>query len=260
MAFALQTPMSSSLSFKSHTADARPFLDPRTAPVSRGMRMAVVPMAKGPSLKPKTNIAKSNFDKNSKEVTPFQSAFTRQREIWAGRTAMTGFFCACIGELITGKGALGQLQLETRLPQNVINWGVFAIVAFNFVTALNPFGPTFDDDNQQDVKKRPRGPTQKAMDPVSRPTEYLGTSKGFGFTKKNELFVGRVAMLGFASELLGEVFTKGKGPFGQLGVPLGQPLNSEYAGVALAVWVGFFLFAAIGFGNFGQQEGNEEIY
>ena len=44
-------------------------------------------------------------------------------------------------------------------------------------------------------------------------------------------------MQGFASELLGEVFTKGKGPFGQIGVPLGQPLNSEYAGVALAVWV-----------------------
>ena len=43
-------------------------------------------------------------------------------------TAVTGFLCACIGELITGKGALGQLQLETRLPQNVINWGVFAIV------------------------------------------------------------------------------------------------------------------------------------
>ena len=42
---------------------------------------------------------------------------------------------------------------------------------------------------------------------------------------------------GFASELLGEVFTKGKGPFGQIGVPLGQPLNAEYAGVALAVWV-----------------------
>ena len=67
--------------------------------------------------------------------------------------------------------------------------------AFNFATALNPFGPTFDDDNQQDVKKRPRGPTQKAMDPVSNPQGYLGISKGFGFTKKNELFVGRVAML-----------------------------------------------------------------
>ena len=44
-------------------------------------------------------------------------------------------------------------------------------------------------------------------------------------------------MQGFASELLGEIFTKGKGPFGQIGIPLGQPLNSEYAGVALAVWV-----------------------
>jgi hypothetical protein len=25
--------------------------------------------------------------------------------------------------------------------------------------------------------------------------EFFGTSKGFGFTKKNELFVGRTAML-----------------------------------------------------------------
>ena len=69
------------------------------------------------------------------------------------------------------------------------------VQAFNFVTALNPFSPTFDEDNQRDVKKRPRGPTQKAMDPVSRPQEYLGTSGGFGFTKKNELLVGRIAML-----------------------------------------------------------------
>lgn len=37
--------------------------------------------------------------------------------------------------------------------------------AFNFITALNPFGPTFDEDNQADVRKRPAGPTQKAMDP-----------------------------------------------------------------------------------------------
>ena len=130
------------------------------------------------------------------------------------------------------------------------------VQAFNFITALNPFGPTFDEDNQADVRKRPAGPTQKAMDP-SKPAvrpqcssshmsavantftcistvftyacvyalhniphawlggnlllfcyvsevndtisfmvqEYFGTSKAFGFTKKNELFVGRVAML-----------------------------------------------------------------
>lgn len=42
--------------------------------------------------------------------------------------AVTGFFSAVVGELLTGRGALGQLQLETRLPQNVINWAVFGIV------------------------------------------------------------------------------------------------------------------------------------
>ncbi len=64
---------------------------------------------------------------------------------------------------------------------------------------------------------------------------------------------------GFASELIGEVLTKGKGPLGQIGIPL-KEVNPTYASVALAVWVGFFLVAAVGFGNFGQQEGDEEIY
>ena len=47
--------------------------------------------------------------------------------------------------------------------------------AFNFVTALAPFSPTFDEDNQRDVQKRPKGPTQKPVFP-NKPTEYLGTS------------------------------------------------------------------------------------
>lgn len=33
----------------------------------------------------------------------------------------------------------------------------------------------------------------------------VGIPGEFGFLKKNELFVGRVAMLGFAAELVGEV-------------------------------------------------------
>lgn len=48
--------------------------------------------------------------------------------------------------------------------------------AFNFVTALSPFSPTFDEDNQRDVRKRPAGPTQKPVYP-NKPAEYLGTSK-----------------------------------------------------------------------------------
>ena len=47
--------------------------------------------------------------------------------------------------------------------------------AFNFVTALAPFSPTFDEDNQRDVQKRPKGPTQKPVFP-NKPAEYLGTS------------------------------------------------------------------------------------
>ena len=42
--------------------------------------------------------------------------------------AVTGFISAVVGEILTGKGALGQLQLETRLPQNVINLAIAGIV------------------------------------------------------------------------------------------------------------------------------------
>ena len=41
------------------------------------------------------------------------------------------------------------------------------------------------------------------------------------------------------------MLTKGKGPIGQLGLPLGLPLNPELAGFGLAVWVGFFLVAGL---------------
>ena len=50
---------------------------------------------------------------------------------------------------------------------------------------------------------RPTKTSQGGTDVAS----FFGTSRGFGFTKKNELFVGRVAMLGFASELLGKLST-----------------------------------------------------
>ena len=46
-------------------------------------------------------------------------------------------------------------------------------------------------------------------------TQFFGI-KGFGFTKENELFVGRVAQLGFAAALIGEAVT-GVGPLAQLG-------------------------------------------
>lgn len=205
---------------------------------------------------------KVDYDKSAPKTPPIASAFTRRREIFVGRTAMTGFITAVVGELLTGKGALGQLRLETSLPPSILKASIGAIVVFNLVTALLP-QTTFSDENQADVRKRPAGGVQKPQSKnlVSDPRGTLGISEsGFGFTKKNELFVGRVAMLGFAAELIGEELTGGKGPLAQLGIPLGQPLNAEIGSIGLFLWIGFFAVAAIGYGNLGQTEGDKGIY
>ncbi|KAK9823550.1 hypothetical protein WJX72_003663 [[Myrmecia] bisecta] len=205
---------------------------------------------------------KVDYDKSAKTVDSPVSAFTRRREVFVGRTAMGGFLAAVVGELLTGKGPIGQLSLETSLSPTVLNWLVIALVGFNFVTALFPGSPTFSEENQRDVQKRPKGPIQRpGMNAANTsPSSFFGTSNAFGFTKKNELFVGRVAMLGFAAALIGEKLTGGKGPLGQVGLPLNVNVNPAYASVGLAVWIGFFLVAAVGYNNFGQQDGNEDIY
>nr|WOH23173.1 chloroplast photosystem II subunit S [Lobosphaera incisa] len=241
----------SSLSAKSNVAQrlAAPL---RPAVVPHRMRLAPTAALK----------SKVKYDPSAKTVDSPVSAFTRRREVFVGRTAMGGFLAAVIGELLTGKGPIGQLSLELGVDPGLINIFFLGLVAVNFVTALFPGSPTFSESNQQDVRKRPSGPIQKPQktSAADRPDRFFGTSSQFGFTKKNELFVGRTAMIGFASALIGEKLTGGKGPLGQLGVPLGLELNPTYGWVGLAVWVGFFLVAAIGYGNFGQQEGDEEIY
>lgn len=248
----------SKLSSKGAFSTSRPVLlaQPRVTVRKSG---AIIAMAKNPLKAPFKS--KVKYDSNEPQVNPAQSAFTRRREIFVGRTAMTGFFTCVLGELLTGKGALGQLRLETSLNPSILKALVGSIVVFNLVTALLP-NATFSEENQKDVRKRPAGGVQKPQKKnlIEDPKGTLGISDQFGFTKKNELFVGRVAMLGFAAELIGEELTGGKGPLAQIGIPLGQPLNTEIAGAALFLWIGFFAVAAIGAGNFGQQTGNEEIY
>lgn len=41
-------------------------------------------------------------------------------------------------QIITGKGPIGQLALETRLSPGVVSLIVYGIVAFSFFTALAP--------------------------------------------------------------------------------------------------------------------------
>lgn len=64
--------------------------------------------------------------------------------------------------------------------------------------------------------------------------------------QENELFVGRMAQLGFAFALLGEAIT-GKGPLGQIGLETGIPLNE--AEPLLLASILFTLFAAINEGR-----------
>ncbi len=71
----------------------------------------------------------------------------------------------------------------------------------------------------------------------------FGTSGGIGFTKKNELFVGRVAMIGFAASLLGEAIT-GKGILAQLNLETGIPIYE--AEPLLLFFILFTLLGAIG--------------
>lgn len=53
---------------------------------------------------------------------------------------MAGFFAEIVGEILTGKGAVGQLAIETVLPRPLIGGLIAVLVVFNFVTALNPAG------------------------------------------------------------------------------------------------------------------------
>ena len=45
-----------------------------------------------------------------------------------------------------------------------------------------------------------------------------------------QVFVGRIAMIGFAAAIVGEIQTGGKGPLGQLALPINTPVNPDVAG------------------------------
>jgi photosystem II protein len=202
------------------------------------------------------------YDKSAVKVNPASAAFTRRREVFTGRIAMSGFLAGLIGEVLTGRGPIGQLALETRLSPNVLTGVIGAFVLYNFVTALAPGSPTWSDKNQADVQKRPSGPVQNPKANLAEaPGKFLGIP-GFepGFTKRNELLVGRLAMIGFASELIGEMVT-GKGALGQIGIDLSKVDHPVQNGAfVLILWSAFWGFSAFGYNNFGQTEGDEDIY
>ena len=164
---------------------------------------------------------------------------------------MLGVASSIIGELITGKGALAQLGVETGLPLFEIDDFILAVIAFNLVAALLPASGKFVSDEVED-EERPDGVLQDPTISILDYKRFFGIS-GFGFTKQNELFVGRVAHLGFAISLIGEALT-GKGILAQFDYDTSLPLSETEP--LLIFFILFTLFAAVneGKGKFVDEE------
>ncbi|KAF8717137.1 hypothetical protein HU200_026253 [Digitaria exilis] len=189
--------------------------------------------------------------------------FTKENELFVGRVAMLGFAVstqqklvtlmhvhARIGrnslfimylhtEAITGKGILAQLNLETGIPIYEAEPLLLFFILFTLLGAIGALGDrgTFVDDVT--------GLDKAVIQPGKGFRGALGLSEGgplFGFTKSNELFVGRLAQLGVAFSIIGEIIT-GKGALAQLNIETGVPINEIEPLVLFNVL--FFFIAAI---------------
>mmetsp|Transcript_5092 Transcript_5092/g.14631 ORF Transcript_5092/g.14631 Transcript_5092/m.14631 type:complete len:254 (-) Transcript_5092:78-839(-) len=181
----------------------------------------------------------------------FALGFTKTNELFVGRMAMLGVAASIIGELLTGKGALAQLGVETGLPLFEIDDFILAVIGFNLVAALLPASGKFVSDEVED-EERPDGVLQDPTISILDYKRFFGIS-GFGFTKENELFVGRVAQLGFAISLIGEALT-GKGILAQFDYDTSLPLSETEP--LLVFFILFTLFAAVneGKGKFVDED------
>ncbi|CAI6007559.1 unnamed protein product [Closterium sp. NIES-65] len=173
--------------------------------------------------------------------------FTKANELFVGRVAMLGFAASLLGEAVTGQGILSQLNLETGIPITEAEPLLLFFIAFTVLGAIGGLG-----DRGRFVDDEPAGPPVKPGSFKSA----LGLSEDgplFGFTKANELFVGRMAQLGFAASLIGEVVT-GRGALAQLNIETGLPVW-ELEPLLLAS-IAFFFVAAInpGTGKFINDE------
>ncbi|MEW5301431.1 MAG: hypothetical protein WDW36_004291 [Sanguina aurantia] len=181
--------------------------------------------------------------------------FSRDNELQVGRAAMLGFASSLLGEILTGKGALAQFGYEleiNNLQQDELL--VLAIVVLPpILSVILPKSQRFIPDTS--LSGRTPGSLQDPSINLTNPKQFFGITE-FGWSKQNELFVGRVAQLGFAASIIGEAIT-GKGPLAQFDFETGVPLVDTEFG--LVVFIAFFVFAAInqGSGKFVEVDSDE---
>ncbi|KAK6114891.1 hypothetical protein DH2020_007160 [Rehmannia glutinosa] len=201
------------------------------------------PAKKAPVVKEKPKVEDGIFG------TSGGIGFTKQNELFVGRVAMIGFAASLLGEAITGKGILAQLNLETGIPIYEAEPLLLFFILFTLLGAIGALG-----DRGRFVDE-PTGLEKAVIAPGKGLRAALGLGDGplFGFTKANELFVGRLAQLGIAFSLIGEIIT-GKGALAQLNIETGVPINEIEP--LLLFNVAFFFFAAInpGTGKFVTDE------
>ncbi|KAF8722659.1 hypothetical protein HU200_022311 [Digitaria exilis] len=165
--------------------------------------------------------------------------FTKENELFVGRVAMLGFAASLLGEAVTGRGILAQLNLETGIPIYEAEPLLLFFILFTLLGAIGALGDRgrFVDDATG---------LERAVIPPGRGFRAaLGLGEGgplFGFTKANELFVGRLAQLGIAFSLIGEIVT-GKGALAQLNIETGVPISEIEPLLLFSIL--FFFFAAI---------------
>jgi len=157
--------------------------------------------------------------------------FTRENELFVSRLAMLGFMGTCATEYLTGNGALAQIDVETGL-QLWETKDILILQAASMLGAaslgLSTGGKGIPDKDALVPYKKGSVITQLGLD----------EEQVFGFTENNELFLGRLAQLGFALSTIIESQT-GKGPLAQL-----DATSGELSLIVVAI-AAFGLFGAI---------------
>ncbi|KAG0556304.1 hypothetical protein M758_11G040900 [Ceratodon purpureus] len=182
--------------------------------------------------------------------------FTKANELFVGRVAMLGFAASILGEALSGKGTLAQFDIETGIPLTETEPLLIFFILFTLLGAIGALG-----DRGRFVDESPvAGLDSIAIKPGKGVKGAFGLNeKGpvFGFTKANELFVGRLAQLGIAFSIIGEIIT-GKGTLAQLNIETGVPITELEPLIIFNVI--FFLFAAVnpGTGKFVNDDDIEE--
>jgi photosystem II protein len=131
--------------------------------------------------------------------------------------------CALIGERLTGKGALAQLNVETGLPVWELEPAFLILVGILATSAVIPFEDAFQGANE------PAAPML-----------------GVRFTADRQRRLGRLAMLSFAAALVAEAVT-GQGPLDLLELDTGVPMDELEAGL-------IFFTLILGFGDAGADK------